>query len=599
MWITDLLQGNLQLESNRSAQNVQSTGKEQLPAALQQEIRALAPGQVLSGKIMERSGDVLKLLVNFGGSELELSARLEQSIALTMGKNILFQVKNNGSSLSLSPLFENMGMEANARKAIDMASLPVNDTTMELTGQLMKEGMSIDRDTLQVFYKEITTYADAEVMDIIDLHKLGLAVNEENLSQMNSYKNMTHQLMTGIREISQQLPGLLEEMADRGAEDDISKLLKTLLLQEDGSPAAGISRMDLQADVQEGMQTGIKDDMQTGIQESMQAGIEEGMQENIREGEPPVARESALPGGTNGMLQSVQTSVTNGIQADPGQENDAAANLVGKAAEEAATLKKSAEQYMDSSTEQGHVIKNVVADQNQSISRNLLQEVAQALSEGREMTFKELVKSPDFRKQLQQYVKQELTMRPEDTDKGKLDEVYNRLSRQLNALSQAIGNAGQENNVLGKTVQNLQQNLDFLNQLNDLYAYVQLPLKMMDNDAHGELYVYRNTKKPMGENGEVSALLHLDMANLGPMDVYVQLREDKVSTRFYLPDEEMLDFIEEHIDLLNERLEKRGYHSSCSFQMREAAKENPVMQELIEEQSNRPVPSDYSFDAFA
>ncbi|MDE7225193.1 MAG: flagellar hook-length control protein FliK [Acetatifactor sp.] len=235
----------------------------------------------------------------------------------------------------------------------------------------------------------------------------------------------------------------------------------------------------------------------------------------------------------------------------------------------------------------------------QPANPNLLRQVAHALAQGRQLPIRELVRSPEFQRQLQEYVKQELSLRPEDTSKEKLDQVYGRLSRQLGALSEALGNAGQENSAMGKTVQNLNQNLNFLNQLNDTYSYVQLPLKMMDNDAHGELYVYTNRHKKAVREGEVSALLHLDMANLGPMDVYVQLRDDNVSTRFYLPEEEMLDFIAEHIDMLNSRLEKRGYHMNCAFQTREMQAENTVMQELIEEQSNRPALSDYSFDAFA
>ena len=162
-----------------------------------------------------------------------------------------------------------------------------------------------------------------------------------------------------------------------------------------------------------------------------------------------------------------------------------------------------------------------------------------------------------------------------------------------------MSSAGQEGGVLGRTVQNLNQNLNFLNQLNDMYSYVQLPLKMTDQDTHGELYVYANRQKKAVREGEVSALLHLDMANLGPMDIYVQLKDNQVGTRFYLPDEEMLDFIAEHIDLLNSRLEKRGYHMNCAFQTREMREENTVMQELLEGQSNRPISADYSFDAFA
>ncbi|MDE5745973.1 MAG: hypothetical protein K2I21_00160, partial [Acetatifactor sp.] len=239
MWIMDLLQAGKQTGNTQNVQSAQNAqGTQQSAALLQKEIRALAPGQILSGQILEKSGEELKLLVNFQGSELELQARLEQNMALSMGRNILFQVKNNGSSLSLSPLFENMGMEANAQKAVEMASLPVNDTTMQLAGQLMREGMPIDKEALQNFYHEVTTFADAEIMDIIDLHKLGLPVNAENLEQISSYKNMTHQLMGGINELSEQLPQLLQDMAAKGMDREIGKLLETLLLGADGKPAA-------------------------------------------------------------------------------------------------------------------------------------------------------------------------------------------------------------------------------------------------------------------------------------------------------------------------------------------------------------------------
>lgn len=551
MWITDLLQAGLQTENTKNAQNTQAAGGEQQSSVLQKEIRALTPGQILSGQILERSGEELKLLVNFGGSELELQARLEQNIALAIGKNILFQVKNNGSTLSLSPLFENMGMEANAQKAIEMASLPMNDTSMQLTGQLMREGMPIDKETLQNFYRETTAFADAEIMDIIDLHKLGIEVNQENLEQLSSYKNMTHQLMGGINELSQQLPQLLQELASQGLDEEIGRLLETLLLQEDGTPVAGLEQGE---PIPEEI---IQESGQTVQQEAMGAETEV---QQLLSGELTAGAEEEIHPGADGLTR----------------DTDAATEV----------------------RSQGTEVSPGGAEQTVSSARNYLHQTAQALAEGRELPLRELAKSPEFQKQLQQYVKQELSLRPEDTSKEKLDEVYGRLSRQLSSLSQALGSAGQENSALGKTVQNLEQNISFLNQLNDLYTYVQLPLKMMDNDTHGELYVYTNKRKLAAREGEISALLHLDMANLGPMDVYVQLKENQVSTRFYLPDEEMLDFIADHIDLLNERLEKRGYHMNCGFQVRQQ-EGNTVMQELIEEQSNRPLCADYSFDAFA
>lgn len=562
MWITDLLQTGKQTQDAQNSQNIQTPGREPLPAMLQKEIQALTPGQILSGRIMERSGEDIKLLVNFQGSEMELQARLEQNMTLTMSKNILFQVKNNGTGLSLSPLFENMGMEANAQKAAQMASLPVNDTTMQLTGLLMKEGMPIDKESLQNFYHEVTSFADAQIMDIIDLHKLGIPVNAENLEQMSSYKNMTHQLMGGISELSQQLPQLLLEMSSKGLDQAVFRLLEGLLLGEDGASAVeGFSQASQDGEQAAGLPK--QEEQSPLIQEQVEAQTE------------------ARPGGKTIVITE------EGLWSREG---------TGEALKSEENTTGAADRSAENAQGQGGTETEQVRQPN---TPDLLRQVAQSLAQGRHVPIRELVRSPEFQRQLQEYVKQELSLRPQDTSKEKLDQVYSRLSRQLGALTEALGNAGQENSVLGKTVQSLNQNLNFLNQLNDAYSYVQLPLKMMDNDAHGELYVYTNRQKKAVREGEVSALLHLDMANLGPMDVYVQLRENNVSTRFYLPQEEMLDFIAEHIDMLNSRLEKRGYHASCAFQTREMQTGNTVMQELIEEQSNRPVLSDYSFDAFA
>ena len=115
----------------------------------------------------------------------------------------------------------------------------------------------------------------------------------------------------------------------------------------------------------------------------------------------------------------------------------------------------------------------------------------------------------------------------------------------------------------------LSQNVDFLQQLNQMYSYVQLPLHLQQRDAHGDLYVYTNKKNLARKDGNVSALLHLDMENLGPVDVYVAMQNSKVSTKFYLRDDEMIDFMAAHMDILTERLRKRGYDCSYSMAVRE------------------------------
>ncbi len=66
-----------------------------------------------------------------------------------------------------------------------------------------------------------------------------------------------------------------------------------------------------------------------------------------------------------------------------------------------------------------------------------------------------------------------------------------------------------------------------MNQINEMYHYVQLPLKMNQEGANGDLYVYKRKQQKTGEDGKLTALLHLSMPVLGNMDVFLSLENQK------------------------------------------------------------------------
>ena len=152
-----------------------------------------------------------------------------------------------------------------------------------------------------------------------------------------------------------------------------------------------------------------------------------------------------------------------------------------------------------------------------------------------------------------------------------------------------------------KSAQNLMDNVQFMNQLNEMMTYVQLPLKMSEENAHGDLYVYTNKKKLAEKDGNFSALLHLDMEHLGPMDVYVAMQMEKVSTHFYMQDEATLDFIEQHIHLLDERLTGKGYKMNSVVSVKEDESKSMV-DTFLEDKKNEGtvgIVSKLSFDVRA
>lgn len=178
-----------------------------------------------------------------------------------------------------------------------------------------------------------------------------------------------------------------------------------------------------------------------------------------------------------------------------------------------------------------------------------------------------------------------------------MDEYYQRLNELVNKLSQSAENSLKDSQPLMKSVTNLQNNVDFMNQLNQTFTYIQLPLKMNQNQANGDLYVFTNKKNLAKKDGNLSAFLHLDMQSLGAVDVYVTMKMEKLSTKFYLEREELMDFMEENIHFLNERLENKGY--SVNSQVLKREKDVNVMEEMLNKESNIPLLSKYSFDVRA
>ncbi|MCI7191314.1 MAG: flagellar hook-length control protein FliK, partial [Lachnospiraceae bacterium] len=207
-------------------------------------------------------------------------------------------------------------------------------------------------------------------------------------------------------------------------------------------------------------------------------------------------------------------------------------------------------------------------------------------------------------KEFQQAIKNEMIkqwlLTPEDVGKEhKAEELYEKLNSQLSRFSQTLNQSVGADTSLAKAVSNLSGNIDFMNQMNQMFTYIQLPLKLQSQEANGELYVYTNKKNLAKKDGEVSALLHLDMEHLGSVDVYVSMKDTKVSTQFRLKDDSALDLIAGHIDLLNERLNKRGYTMNASFVKKGEEETGSVMEEILKQDKNISILSGYSFDARA
>ena len=99
-------------------------------------------------------------------------------------------------------------------------------------------------------------------------------------------------------------------------------------------------------------------------------------------------------------------------------------------------------------------------------------------------------------------------------------------------------------------------------------------MKLQNQEAHGELYVFTNKKRLSKREGNINILLHLDMERLGPIDIYVTMAgfeqaKQTISTKFCVNDEESMALIEKNIEKLQEKIEEKGFHFSNQVELRE------------------------------
>ncbi len=172
-------------------------------------------------------------------------------------------------------------------------------------------------------------------------------------------------------------------------------------------------------------------------------------------------------------------------------------------------------------------------------------------------------------KLVEQMINETLKITPENI--AKQDGIKNYYKRVKSILEKAEKELTDDSfSDMNKNLNQVKSNIDFMNDLNKNMTYFQMPVHFKHSNGDGELYVFTNKKALSQNTDNVSALLHLDMDNLGPMDVYVKMAGKNVTTNFCLETEELLDFVYSNIDKLNDRLEKLGYNTK--FEMNVTAK---------------------------
>lgn len=565
----------------------------------------LSAGSIFEGTINSVRGGKVTLALGNGQT---ITARLDGKMDLQQGSSMFFQVRaNDGQTIAIRPYTE-LGNVSNPIlfNALSAAQVPATDRTLVMVDTMMQEQMSIGRQSILDMAKLVGANPDANVQTIVQMTKLGLPVTEEMAAQFENYLS-DRQALVGEMDLA--AGHMMELLSDEALSPETAFSLYGKMLdifmpgeeaadagvtaaagQESSAAEAGAGAM-AEAVGQENAATvseaeaGAPTAAEQGTAAASAVAEEAGAASTAETAGQGAAAEAETGVGVTAELTYGRTAETPGTVGELLSKEQS--EHLGKMLRNIPALignkeifagGEQEEVFVDTLSEEGPEVAKLMAQEeaaqeqpvlNEKLTaEQFLQKLGRALAQNGEFGFagmQKLFAGKEFQTIFRSVIEKQWLLRPEELkQEHKVSGLYERLEQQLSQMEEAVRATGSTQNTFLQTASQVHGNLEFMNQMNQIYHYVQLPLKMSGQNANGELYVYANRKNLRDPDAELTAFLHLDMEQLGSTDVSVRMQNRSVRTNFYLEDDASYDLVEKHLEVLNKRLKSKGYQSSIT-----------------------------------
>lgn len=565
----------------------------------------LSAGSIFEGTINSVRGGKVTLALGNGQT---ITARLDGKMDLQQGSSMFFQVRaNDGQTIAIRPYTE-LGNVSNPilLNALSAAQVPATDRTLVMVDTMMQEQMSIGRQSILDMAKLVGANPDANVQTIVQMTKLGLPVTEEMAAQFENYLS-DRQALVGEMDLA--AGHMMELLSDEALSPETAfslygKMLDIFMPGEEAADAgvtAAAGQESSEAEAGAGAMAEAVGQENAATVSEAEAGAptaaEQGTAAASAVAEEAGAASTAETAGQGAAAEAetgvgVTAELTYGRTAEtPGTVGELLSKeqikhlgkmlrnipaLIGN--EEIFAGGEQEEVFVDTLSEEGPEVAKLMAQEeaaqeqpvlNEKLTaEQFLQKLGRALAQNGGFGFagmQKLFAGKEFQTIFRSVIEKQWLLQPEELkQEHKVSGLYERLEQQLSQMEEAVRATGSTQNTFLQTASQVHGNLEFMNQMNQIYHYVQLPLKMSGQNANGELYVYANRKNLRDPDAELTAFLHLDMEQLGSTDVSVRMQNRSVRTNFYLEDDASYDLVEKHLEVLNKRLKSKGYQSSIT-----------------------------------
>ena len=611
---------NLVSQYNNSVANGEpmtgAKGVEKLVSSLNEMSR----GMIFEGTVSSVHGNQVKLALSNGQ---QILARLAGKFSFEQGQSVFFQVKNNdGGTIEIKPYtVDGEGANLTLMDALKAAGLPVDGNNLSMVNKMMEEQMSIDKVSLNQMYQLVQDNKDINVTTLVELKRLGIDINPVNAAQFENYSNDKQAITIAMDSLIDELPNALSaedlsmyklvtqardvlNIVTDGLSENVIisnegydlKQYEAIMSDNQSAPIAKkhfniaelFESLNSVSGESQGIQIMQKLNNFLKIDNMLMQGNESvAPNESIASNEPVLLNESVSSNESvisNESVSSNESVISN----EPVLLNESVASNEQVKLQEApektdtAIINKKVETAANTI---GCILSdNQIEELNEQVKKLLpdLQEnnislyskdssVVGILNDIKNMlentpananALRHLFSGNAFRIMLREALEQQWMIKPGDLEKNpkKLDGLYDKIEKQITNMENILKASGTVNSKAEALADNIRGNIEFMNQINEAYTYVQVPLRMNEKNASGQLYVYTNKKSMSDPDKELSAFLHLDLEHLGGTDVSIKMLHKKVTTNFYLDSDESYALVKQFLPVLEKRLQDKGYN---------------------------------------
>lgn len=519
---------------------------------------ALNPGDIFSGEVMDVKNQEVMLKLPGGG---QMSARLGEQVPVNIGDQLLFLVKEASAEqllLKVMPNQEQHQMSAVAERALTANGFSLSEKNGNIAMALIDAGEPLDKTGIMRLMQQSYKFPGARLQTLVSMNKLDIPVTEGNINQYESYLAGTHQMSDTIM-----------GMADHAAADFTS--------YAEGADIAGV--MELNNELVDMIMAGTSVEIEDGL-EAFRYMMETELSQETETGTKQAAADA--PEGQILTEEAGETAVS--FESVPVNEH------VSLDAGQMQSL-------MRSLTKAGYSPEQSMALlQGAASGEELLSQLSGMAMHMDEPVMRELLKSDGYHKLLQDGLKTAWSLQPEKMrDPKEIDALYERIMKDSAKLSASFEEKGAGGHEFGKQSGHMQEQMKFIQDLNQNFIYSQVPVKLSENVTNSELYVYADKKKLAQKKDAVSVLFHLDMENLGPTDVYVSLTGKKVHAVFTLQNQQSIRIVASNMTELADKLSRKGLELSHEVKKKPEVLKSPVVKEIIDPDAEKSVKR-YNFD---